>query len=99
MGRFLVSGAECRSLVLDRNHCASVAEVYIRFALWAAQQSQPLLRESIEQRFSVSRATACRWRNAFESASGSAPARSISPPGGNRSGNSETHNEETLTHD
>lgn len=94
MARYLTNGAEAYSLALDRNHVASACELYVRFALWANQKPQPLVCEQIERHFSVSRATAYRWRNAYEAATGSATARSTSHAGGNRPGASKKTQEE-----
>lgn len=54
-----------RAGVIDRNHAATSLELSIRFTLWAMELRRVPEPERIQTRFSVSRATAYRWRKAW----------------------------------
>jgi hypothetical protein len=54
-----------RAGVIDRNHAATSLELSIRFTLWAMELRGVPAPERIQLRFSVSRATAYRWRKAW----------------------------------
>lgn len=53
-----------RSLA-EANHCQSIYELSMRFALWAAEQRFIPTREEITARYDVSYCTAYRLRNAY----------------------------------
>ena len=55
---------------LDSNHCGSNDELMFRFFIWALGISRVPLPEEIVTEFSVSVATAYRWRNAWCDARG-----------------------------
>ena len=57
-------------LALEANHCATYTELVFRFAMWARTLRVVPEPERIAERFSVSRATAYRWRNAWCDANG-----------------------------
>lgn len=54
----------------ERNHCAGSMELAIRFATWAERFSYNPDIPVIMARFSVSKATAFRWRRALTDARG-----------------------------
>lgn len=55
---------------LEANHCTTHTELVFRFAMWARTLRDLPKPECIAERFSVSRATAYRWRNAWCDANG-----------------------------
>jgi transposase len=61
-------GSACK--VIEAQHASTAAETYFRVALWIAAQRELPTARRIEQKFDVHRSTACRWLNAWKSATG-----------------------------